>query len=197
MKKIQNNETLRLVLAVALVLLVGVSVAYAALSTTLNITFGKVTQSALTWDVGFVPGSVTATAGGTSDTGRSCGTATVTAGSVSLADTTLSKPGDKCTWTLQIQYSGSVGAKLNTITPTAPSGISCGTASGANLVCGNITYNLTTDSGGGTILSTGGTLAAGNTQTVYLVAKYTPTNAVQSSAITHTGAKFSLVYAQQ
>ena len=197
MKNLKNNQSLHLVLAVALVLLVGVSIAYAALSTTLNITFGKITQNALTWNVAFNPtGTVNATAAGTSDTGRTCGAATVAATTVTVADTSLSKPGDKCTWALTVKNSGTVGAKLNTITPTAPSGTTCGTASGGNLVCGNITYNLTTDASGGTVLTTGGALAAGGTQTIYLVAKYTPTNAVQSTAITQTGAKFALVYGQ-
>ena len=191
-----NNNNLQFLLLLAIILIGGIGIAYAALSATLTITFGNVTQNALTWNVGFTGSSATATAGGTSATGRSCGTATITPSAVTVANTTLSKPGDICTWTLNIKNSGTVGAKLNGITATAPSGITCGTASGGNLVCGNITYNLTSDSTGTTILTTGSTLAAGATQTVYLIAKYTPTNAVQSSEIVQTGAKFSLVYNQ-
>jgi len=81
------------------VLILGIIVAYAALSTTLNLKFTGVTQNALTWDVGFTGTSASGTAAGTSATGRTCGAATITATSVSVAATTLSKPGDKCTCT--------------------------------------------------------------------------------------------------
>ena len=135
-----QKKILKTTLIVALVLLAGVSIAYAALSTTLNITFGKVTQNALTWNVGFTGTEATGETGGTSGTGRSCGKATITASAITLADTTLSKPGDKCTYTFTIKNSGTVGAKLNTITPTAPTSITCGIATGGTLECGNITY---------------------------------------------------------
>ena len=194
MKKLKKEE-LKFVLLVAAILVVGVGIAYAALSTTLSITFGTVTQSALSWNVAFTGTSAPVTAAGTSDTGRSCGAATVTATSVTVADTSLSKPGDKCTYTLTVKNSGTVAAKLNAITPTAPSGISCGTAAGGNLVCGNITYKLTTDAAGSTLLTTGGALNPNNTQTIYLVAMYNA-NTLQSTAITHTGAKFTLSYVQ-
>ena len=194
MKKIKD-QNLKFILLVAAVLLLGVGIAYAALSTTLTITFGSVTQSALSWNVAFQGSSATGTPGGTSATGRSCGTATITATSVTVADTTLSKPGDKCTYTLNVKNSGTVGALLNTITPTAPTSTTCETATSGNLVCGNITYKLTSDSGGATLLPTGTTLAAGDTQTMYLVVSYNAAG-VQSSTITQSGAKFTLSYTQ-
>ena len=64
------------------------------------------------------------------------------------------------------------------------------------MVCGNITYKLTTNSGGSTLLTTSaGNLTAGSSLTVYLVAEYTGTT-VNSSAVTQTGGKFTLVYNQ-
>lgn len=194
MKK-NNTETLKLFLLLGGILVLGVGVAYAALSTTLTVTFGKVTQNAITWNVGFQGTSATGTSSGTSSTGLSCGSATITASAVTVADTTLSKPGDKCTWTLTIKNSGTVAANLGSITPTAPSSVSC-TNSGASMVCGNITYKLTTNSGGSTLLTTSaGNLTAGSSLTVYLVAEYTGTT-VNSSAVTQTGGKFTLVYNQ-
>jgi len=194
MKKIRGKK-LNFLLIIAAVLVVGIGVAYAALSTTLNITFGNVTQSAISWNVGFTGTTATATASGTSATGRVCGNATITSSAVTLAETTLSKPGDKCTYTLTVKNSGSVGATLNSITPTAPTSISCSTATGGNLVCGNITYKLTSDAAGANVLTTGNTLAANATQTIYLVAMYTGTG-VQSSQVVHNGAKFTLSYIQ-
>lgn len=194
MKK-NNKETLKLFLLLGGILVLGVGIAYAALSTTLTVTFGKVTQNAITWNVGFQGSSATGSSSGTSSTGLSCGSATITASAVTVADTTLSKPGDKCTWTLTIKNSGTVAANLGSITPTAPSSVSC-TNSGASMVCGNITYKLTTNSGGSTLLTTSaGNLTAGSSLTVYLVAEYTGTT-VNSSAVTQTGGKFTLVYNQ-
>ena len=195
--KIERRD-LNLLLIVAVVLIAGIGIGYAALSTTMTITFGDVTQSVLTWNVGFdTTGSpISGTAAGTSATGRTCGTATVTATTVTVADSQLSKPGDKCTYALTIKNTGTIPAILSTITPTKPSGITCNTATGGNMVCGNITYKLTTDAAGSTVLTTGGTLAASTgTLPVYLVVSYTGTT-LNSAAVNHTGASFALTYDQ-
>ena len=194
----KNRTELVTVLVSVITVIVGITVAYAALSTTLTITSNQVAQSALTWNVGFVPGSVTATVGGTSDTGRTCGTATANASTVTVADTTLSKPGDSCTYALTVKNSGTIDAQLTSISPTAPSGtgVTCGTQSNGTLICGNITYMLTSDANGTTPLATGTTLAKNNaTQPVYLVIKYNA-DTLASTAVTQTGAAFSLVYSQ-
>ncbi len=192
---IKNRKTLTVVLAIVSVLVLGIVVAYAALSTALNVSFSGISQNALTWNVGFQGSSASGTAAGTSSTGRSCGTATITSSTVSVASTTLSKPGDKCTYTLTIKNSGTIAATLSSITPTKPTSTTCATASGATMVCGNITYKLTSDSGGSTALVTNKTLAAGASSTVYLVASYTGTG-LNSSAVTQSGAKFAINYAQ-
>jgi len=195
MKKRFKSKNLKFTLLVATILLVGVGIAYAALSTTLTITFGKITQSALSWNVAFEGSSATGTASGTSNTGLTCGNATITATSVTVADTTLSKPGDKCTYTLTVKNSGTVDAKLNAITPTAPSDTTCGTSTGGTLICGNITYKLTSDQAGSNVISTGTTLASNNSQTIYLVVSYNASG-LQSTSITQTGGKFTLSYVQ-
>ncbi len=198
MKKSRRN--LQVILVAAILMIVGISVAFAAMSTALTVTTNSVSQlTTVTWNIGFVTGSVTGTAGGTSATGRSCGTATVTASSVTVAATQLSKPDDSCTYTLQIKNNGTIAGTLGTIQPTNPTGtnVSCGTSSGAQMVCGNITYKLTTDSGGATALNTttNATLNASATRTIYLVVKFTGTAPV-STQITQSGAKFTLTYNQ-
>ena len=191
-----NGKKLLPLVYVMVVVLAGISVAYAALSTTLNVTTNKITQSALTWNVAFTGNTITATEGGTSNTERSCGTATVSGTSVTVADTKLSKPDDSCTYTLTVKNNGTIPAKLTNITPTAPSSITCGTTSGPTMVCGNITYRLlSSTSGSGTSLPTNTTLAASGTQTIYLEVKYTGTT-VNSSAVTQSGGTFALVYSQ-
>lgn len=193
----RNRKVLNITLAVITVLVLGIVVAYAALSAALNITFNGVTQNKLTWNVAFQGNSVNASSSGTSSTGRTCGVATVTATSVTVATTTLSKPEDKCIYTLTVKNGGDIGAKLTSITPTRPTGtnVSCSSANGPTMLCGNITYKLTSDSGGATALATNTTLAAGASSTIYLVASYTGTS-LSTSQITQSGARFTLNYAQ-
>ena len=111
MKKLDNLKTILLAVIIGVV---GVAVAYAALSSTLNVTVSKVTQNTLSWSVGFTGTSATATVGGTSSTGRNCGNATITANSVAVGNTTLSKPDDSCTYELTISNSGGVLLSLLT-----------------------------------------------------------------------------------
>lgn len=192
----KDRKNIYLSIVALVVAVIGLSVAYAALSTTLNISFGNVNQSAMTWNVGFQTGTVTGTASGTSATGRSCGSATVTADTVTVADTTLSKPGDTCTYALTIKNTGSIAANLATITPKAPTSVTCGTATGGKMVCGNITYKLTTDAAGNTILTTNKTLAASTgTLPVYLVVSYTGAD-VNATEVTQSSAAFTLIYNQ-
>lgn len=195
----RNRKFFYAILLVIFVLILAIVVAYAALSATLNISFNTVTQNKLTWSIGFDGGTTTtftANVDGTSMTGLSCGYADiVSTNSIYISSTTMSKPGDKCTYALKIKNSGSIGAKLSSITPTRPSGISCSTASGGRMVCGNITYKLATTSAGTTTLTTGTTIPANTTSSIYLIVEYTGTT-LNSSAVTHSGASFSLNYAQ-
>ena len=203
------NERKRLyvIMCALAVAVVALSIAYAALSATLNIGVSSVQQTPQTWNVAFEAGTVTGTAAGTSAVGRSCGTATVNATTASIAATELSKPGDKCTYALTIKNTGSINATLASITPTQPTGtgVSCGTASGAQMVCGNITYTLAKYicmacapyfNTSGSLLPTGGTLAASTgTLPVYLIAEYTG-ETLAGTEIVQSNAGFTLVYNQ-
>lgn len=193
----KDKKTIYAVLVAIVIAGAGLSIAYAAMSTTLTTTFGRVTQNALTWNVGFdtTATSVSATAAGTSATGRSCGTATIATRTVTIGDTTLSKPGDKCTWAVTVNNSGGIAATLASIAGTQPSGNTCSTQTGT-MTCGNIKYSVTTDAAGSTVLKRGSYLAPNNSFSAYIVAEYVPTNAVQSSAITQTGATFKMTWAQ-
>ena len=70
-RKVMYVSLLSLVVAV-----VGVSMAYAALSTSLKIKFGTVTQSSFNWDIKLNSGIVAGVSSGTGTT--VCGNATVT-----------------------------------------------------------------------------------------------------------------------
>ena len=201
-KKIREKQKKNLmVLGIVALSILAITIGYAALSSTLNITFNKVTQNA----IGFGPvfngaanSTISATAGGTSSTGRSCGTATISSDrmSITVGDTVLSKPDDSCTWTVAVKNEKEITAKFSSVTATAPSSTTCtNTNNNMQMQCGNITYYLATNTGGTTFYSLNSTLAKNATQTFYLIAKYTGTT-VNSSAVIQSGAKFTLNWAQ-
>lgn len=184
------------VLILVLAAVIGtITLAYAALSATLNVGFGNITQDALSWSVGFQGTTATATTGGTSSTGRSCGTASVSSSTVTVGNTTLSKPGDSCTYALTIKNSGTIAATLSSITPKSPTSTTCSTLTGGTMVCGNLTYKLTTDSAGSSVLTNNRSLAVNATLPVYLVVSYSA-NSLASSSSTQSGAAFTLSYTQ-
>ncbi len=186
-----ERKSLFVIVTILAVAVLGLSIAYAALSSTLTARFGSVSQTPQTWSVGFQPG----TAAGSSVGGVECGNATVTENQASVGNLMLSKPNDKCTYQLTIKNTGSITAQLDRITPTSPSGATC-TSEGAQMVCGDITYKITTDESGTTLLTPGGTLAASTgTLTVYLIATYSGTE-VHDVSSTQSGASFTIVYEQ-
>lgn len=192
----EENKTNRSVFIVALLCtcLLGISIAYAVLSTTLTITLNQMNQQGLTWNVGFQPGNVAGVA--TGSTGIVCGNATVTANTVTVDDTTLSTLHDKCVYELTVKNTGSVDAILSTITPTEPSSATCNTATTSTMVCGNTTYKLSTDAAGQSLLATGGVLAANTgTTTVYLTVAYEGEDVNAAAAVWNNGG-FTLVYSQ-
>lgn len=173
--------------------LFGLAVAYAALSATLDITFGTLTQNALTWNVGFQTGTVNGTKTGTAST--VCGAATVTSDTVSVASTTLTTLHDKCVYPLTILNTGSIDALLSTISAKTPTSFSCDTTTTSQMVCGNITYKLTTDSAGQALLTTNNVLAkTSGTLNAYLIVEYTGTLTGSDGVQTNGG--FTLNYIQ-
>ncbi len=188
-------------LLVAFASISAVAIAYAALSSALTITTNKITQKGSSWNVAFdtATTTVTGTGTGTSTTGRTCGNATVSANSITIADTTLGKPDDQCTWDFTIKNTGSMVAVLQSVTGNQGSATCtvtpASTTTTAKMVCGKITYTIT-DTSGGNIL-TGSTIAASTgTQSVRLTAKYT-TNTATPTAVNQTGMSFTFTYVPQ
>lgn len=192
----KERKTMYISILALVIAVVGVSIAYAALSTSLKVKFGTVTQSAFNWDIKLNKGTVNGVSSGTSTT--VCGNATVTDSSVSIGSVTLSKPGDKCTYPLTAQNKGDVDAVLSSITATSPDGVSCNSSSEGKLVCGNVVYSLTSDSNGVNFLKRGEQRIAktNGTADFYLVVSYSVSPEVSNEEITHTGAGFTVVYGQ-
>lgn len=205
MKKRLNESNLKIVLIITLLLLMSVSIAYALMQTTLYITFSNVKQDALKWEVVFegptaTPTEITPTVLGTSDTGRVCGKANVTSTRISLNDITLSKPSDGCIYEITVKNKGTIDAQLATITAKNPASTSC-TGTGPKIECGNITYKLTTDFSGNTLLpirdNDKTTVTKNNgTKTIYLHVNFNKESEISTTAVTQTGAEFSLLYEQ-
>lgn len=175
---------------------VGVSIAYAALSTSLKIKFGAVTQSAITWDVRLNKGTSVGIVSGTNET--TCGNATVTESSVTLDNVGLSKPGDQCTYPLTVQNKGDIDANLQSITATSPTGIACESSTEGKLVCGNVVYKLTSDVSGSNILQPGNQriLKNNGANDFYLVVSYEVAPNTVNEASSQSGAGFTVVYGQ-
>ncbi len=199
-----NTKKLQTILVAVLLLVVTMSIGYAALSATLTITANNVIQQAMTWNIGFTGTSVTGTGSGvgTTTAGRDCKTATISTSSVTLANgVALSKPGDKCVYALTIKNNGNINGSLYSIKPKAPNGTTCGTVSdatasaSAQMVCGNLTYTLAGSENGSTALGTGSTLAPSATKAAYLIIEYTGTT-VNSSQVNQAGGQFTIVYNQ-
>lgn len=190
----QNNKKTIILVTILCACIFGLVVAYAALSASLTITFGKVTQNSLTWNVGFEPGNITGTKTGSS--AAVCGEAVATTDTVSIANTTLTTLHDKCVYKLTVKNKGSIAALLSQISAKTPTSVSCNTSTTSQMVCGNITYKLTTDATGQTLLPSGTTLAASTgSLDVYLTAEYTGTET--GSSLEHNSGGFTLNYTQK
>ncbi len=166
---------------VAFVMLLSISIAYAALGTTLTVTVNKVTQNAMTWDIGFQTGTVSGVAT-TTNSLASCGSATATTDTISGITTTLADVGDKCAYTFTIKNNGTIGGKISAIDITKPTNTTC-TTSGSTMVCGDITYKLHYDNeASSSLVAIGDTIAAKSgsaptVKTVVLTIEHTGTTA--------------------
>lgn len=191
----KNTKRYKIIVLVLIFIVILMSVAYAVLSTTLNVNFGNVTQTVQTWNVGFKPTTATPNVSGSSSSiGRSCGVAQITVTDVTITSTTLSKPGDGCMWYATIKNSGTIDAKLTQINATKPTNISC-TVNGASMVCGNITYKITRNDNGYPILPVNTVVTSGSEYPIRIEAQYTGAD-LSSSTVTHQNAAFELVFTQ-
>lgn len=165
-----------------LIAVVGLTVGYAAYSSTLTIN-GTANVDPASWKVNF--GYKT----GDSLTGTIKGHATETT-APTLADTTISgfdvtlkAPGDSVTYNFLIKNSGTLNAKLASFTmgtltcaPNASSNIS---QEDATKLCGELTYTLTYADG--STITTGTTLDVGNSKELVLKLEWPSTSTLSVS----------------
>lgn len=187
----ENKREVKIIAIVALlVAVVGLSVAYAALSTSLSIS-GSATVNSATWQVEFLEGEWDDPVGSAVTSGPEFGVTSITNIGV-----TLVKPGDKVVYRFKVKNKGSIPAKLSA--NTAIGTISC--TGGANTTeasntCANISYTLTY--GDGKVPTAGDTLAASAEKDLILTIEFKSTaTAVPSSAVTVNGISATLEYVQ-
>lgn len=190
MRRRGNVKSLFLLTLIAAI--VGLSVAYALLSTTLSIS-GSTKVSAASWGIKFknLSGSVT---GGATYT-----LPTLSDTSLSDYEIILTKPGDSVTFNFDITNEGTIGAKVtslikNTPTCSGVAGSTTGTTD-APLVCNNITYSLTYANG--TAISQNDTLDPNETKNLKLSLVYNENAAsLPSNDVAISNLAITIIYGQ-
>lgn len=166
-----------------LIAVVGLTVGYAAYSSTLTIN-GTATVDPASWKVNFDYKK-----GTTSLTGKTTGHATETT-APTLADTTISgfdvtlkAPGDSVTYNFLIKNSGTLNAKLSNFTmgtlTCAPNASGSISQEDATELCGELKYTLTYADG--STITTGTTLNAGDSKELELKLEWPSTSTLSVS----------------
>lgn len=172
MKRLDFNFLLAIIIFLVLSF-VAMGIGFSALSTNMSIYVNKVTETALTWNIGFQSETVSGVASGSDTSYMQCGSVTTNASQVTGVRAILSDSGDKCSYTLHIKNTGTIAAKISSISTTSPDGVTC-TSSGSTMVCGDITYKLRyTSASSSSLLAVNDTFAIDSTTAVYLTIEYT------------------------
>lgn len=194
-----NNTVKNVILAILAVGLIGMTIAYAALTQKLTID-STAAVNASTWDVHFANLSDASTVGNPAPTVTD---PTLSAQSISGLDVAFTKPGESVTYTFDIVNAGTIPARLNSIKINAKdSGITCTDAEGsktsanATLVCNNLSFSVThADDSAFTVGEVLGVEDNNKTQAAKLVVTFDGTE-VPSSKVTVDGLDAVLEYIQ-
>lgn len=192
-----NNKVQNVLLGVLAIGLIGITVAYAALTQQLKIE-GTAKVASSKWDVHF--GTVSAgnaqgyaTAGTLAKTGE-----TTIAGDIG----TLKAPGDSITYTFDIENAGDINAIIDTVTGGQSFTCTSATKSVADAVCKDLTYSIKYTDGNATIAKGDQLAKATNTSTptkknVTLTLTYKSTaTTLASEDVTVTADPMTITYVQ-
>ena len=202
-KRRDNQKKLFSIVGAILLVLAGITIAYAALSATLNITINKVTQNAETWAIAFDTTAVSPTVTGS---GATCPAVTPTATAVSIGNVTLNYPGDKCVYALKIKNTGTIAAKVtgitkigsdcSALTATNKAEFNCGTVGTTNPYV-NVKITQTSATGNIVTSSSPATYAASSTTNVWLTLEYNSgATAPVSTTANYSNIGFSFTFGQ-
>ena len=165
-----NRKTKLIIIACLCVVVVGLSIGYALLSTRLNIT-GTAKVPANTWDVVFLEDEINKT-----ETGMAkCSLGNINGTSISGMSVEFTKPGDSCTFSIPVKNTGNISAKLVDVTGKSSNLTFVGSGKTASsdqeLLKSNVVYEInygTTPIKGDTNFSDIELLKTGVTETVTL-----------------------------
>ena len=188
-RKVKYLSIVALIVAV-----VGLGVAFAAMSTTLTIN-GTATMDTAKWDIHFENLSTVKLGGFATETA----TPEMTATKIGDYAVTLTRPGDSATYTFDVTNAGTIDAKLGTFTKNAP--VFTGTSATAKaadeaIVEGNLIYTLTyTDTG--VAVAQDDILGQGETKNLTLHIEYDRNaTTLPSAKVEITGMDITMVYDQ-
>lgn len=190
----EKNRTLKtLAIAALLFAVIGTGIAFAALSTTLNIT-GSADITAPNWDIHFDNLGTTPieTGNGKADTVT---TPTLTTTSITNIKGIFDDTGT-VGYEFDVVNGGAIDAQIGSITMAAAptcTGTGANAVADAALVCGAITTSLT-NATGGSVVAVGDTLDAGVTKRMIFTINYNPAGTHPDNAVTVTGLGATIVY---
>ena len=159
----RNSKIFYIIIFILIISIATLTIVYAALQTQLNINFGYVNQDAYTWNVQFNTTASTASLSKYSTDqsyGFTCNAATLSANTITIDNTQLTKPDDYCVWGFKVENYGTMPAKLNSINPST-TGDSC-TIDGVTITCGCVTFKLAKNADGTSLLDATSTLKSHN-----------------------------------
>lgn len=187
-----SNKVQNVLLGVLAVGLIGITVAYAALTQQLKIE-GTAKVEASTWDIHFetLEGAPNGYATLATDAGKLAIQSDTTIISGNLG--TLKAPGDSITYTFDIVNAGDINAKLGSINIGTPTCTATDSAVAAK-VCGNLTYTLTYENGD--TIQVGDTLNKKTTKKAKLVITSKNTDVVASEDVSVDGIDATFLYNQ-
>ncbi len=195
MEKERKTKTLATVALIVAVL--GLTVAFAAMSTTLTIN-GTAEVNTASWDIHFENLASAVTTGDASETQAP----TIQVGADSKPNTKigdfevqLTKPGDSVTYTFDVKNTGTIDATLGTLTigtPVCTSNTSVD--EDETIVCDNLTYELTYTDGGK--VNQGDALNRGETKNLTLKLSFDG-DQLPSDDVSISGLDVTMIYNQK
>ena len=196
-----NSKVQNVLLGVLAVGLIGITVAYAALTQQLTIN-GTAKVAATKWDVHFAKLSAGAATGYASTDGKTLAIAGDKSTSIEGNLGTLRAPGDTITYTFDIANAGNINAVIDSV--TGGQGVTCTstTQSVADAVCKELTYSIKYTDGNATIAKGDKLAKATNSSTptkknVTLTLTYKSTaTTVASEDVTVTADPMTITYVQ-
>lgn len=191
-----NNKTQNILLGVLAVGLVGISVAYASLSSNLNIS-GTAKVATATWNIKF--DNMSAGAATWYAALPSSGKFGIQTGSTTVSGDlgTLKAPGDTITYTFKVKNNGSINAKVNSVSKPTLTCVSSSTGSATTAstnFCKGLAY--TVQYSDGSAISAGQALAANGGSKDITVKLVNNNNSLATEDIKVTASAMTINYIQ-